>query len=447
MNEDFEREERAFAEALHASVPVETFRPLDAEAIKAAARPAQPARRWMRGLAAAAVLVVTVGVGSALLPRMAGTAGSVHAEPAASYAAGGAVPEAETARAADTRYTSASGTAAGEWKSIAAPSPLSPRMYASGGWLNGKFYIVGGRGLKDGCSPKQTFCPQDSNNLTDGASYDLVTDSWQRLPDSPRPVREAAPVAVGTRLYYSDSASETPVAPLAFDTATNTWQQLPAPAQAGQLVAAGDRLINVGSASGNVSLDQVFDPVTGTWSALPRGRFATAEWRRGVYAGGQLIVGGRSSSPGDGTSPEFEAFDFATNTWHELSQPAFATPGGTHVGDYVVFGTYEPNTANAAAPQAGGGRYNLVTGEWSDLPAPKSTVRVFTDAYGQVVGDRILIKSQLFDPANGSWTPLTAPDPKVLYGMTVIGSPGGLLVFGGEDHDKLTNHTYYLQVP
>ena len=94
MSDDFEREERAFAEALHASVPVESFRPLDAETIKAAAGPARPARTgWMRTMAAAAVLVVAVGVGAALLPRMSGAA-SVWGEPEPpGFAAGGAAAE------------------------------------------------------------------------------------------------------------------------------------------------------------------------------------------------------------------------------------------------------------------------------------------------------------------------------------------------------------------
>ena len=97
-SEDFEREERAFAEALRASAPVETFRPLDAEAIKAAARPARSGpTRWLKGMAAAAVLVVAVGIGAALLPRVAG---SQTAEPASGgYAAGGVVPETAQDRA------------------------------------------------------------------------------------------------------------------------------------------------------------------------------------------------------------------------------------------------------------------------------------------------------------------------------------------------------------
>lgn len=101
MSEDFEREERAFAEALHASVPVESFRPLDPEAIRAAARPAESTRRrgWLKGLAAAAAIVAAVGIGAALLPRLAGSSGASAAASTASdgYAAGGAAPEAAPA--------------------------------------------------------------------------------------------------------------------------------------------------------------------------------------------------------------------------------------------------------------------------------------------------------------------------------------------------------------
>ena len=110
--EDFDREERAFAEALRKDAPVESFRPLDAEAIKAAARPARSGRtRLFRGLAAAAVLVVAVGIGAALLPRM--DASAPTAAPAApdGYAAGGAVPETANDRAAapQAKATSAPG--------------------------------------------------------------------------------------------------------------------------------------------------------------------------------------------------------------------------------------------------------------------------------------------------------------------------------------------------
>ena len=79
MSEDFEREERAFAEALRKDAPVGAFRPLDPEAVRAAAGPVAGARRsrWLKGLAAAAAVVVVAGAGAVILPGMFG--GSGHA--------------------------------------------------------------------------------------------------------------------------------------------------------------------------------------------------------------------------------------------------------------------------------------------------------------------------------------------------------------------------------
>ena len=113
-NEEFEREERAFAEALHASVPVESFRPLDPEAIRAAAGPVTSTRRrtWLKGIAAAAAVVVAVGAGAALLPRLLGSSGSVTAAPASSdgFAAGGSAATPEPGQFEKSNDTSVGGT-------------------------------------------------------------------------------------------------------------------------------------------------------------------------------------------------------------------------------------------------------------------------------------------------------------------------------------------------
>jgi hypothetical protein len=94
MSEDFEREERAFAEALRKDAPVESFRPLDPEALKAAAGPGAGTGRprWLKGLAAAAAVVIIVGAGAAILPGLVGSkASSVTGTPEL-YPAGGAAP-------------------------------------------------------------------------------------------------------------------------------------------------------------------------------------------------------------------------------------------------------------------------------------------------------------------------------------------------------------------
>ena len=93
MSEDFEREERAFADALRKDAPVEAFRPLDPEALKAAAGPVAGARRsrWLKGLAAAAAVVVVAGAGAVILPGMfGGSAASTVAGAPEAYPASGA---------------------------------------------------------------------------------------------------------------------------------------------------------------------------------------------------------------------------------------------------------------------------------------------------------------------------------------------------------------------
>jgi len=94
MSEDFEREERAFAEALRKDAPVESFRPLDPAALKAAAGAGVRGgrSRWLKGLAAAAVVVIVAGAGVAILPGLVGgSASSVSGMPEA-HPAGGVAP-------------------------------------------------------------------------------------------------------------------------------------------------------------------------------------------------------------------------------------------------------------------------------------------------------------------------------------------------------------------
>lgn len=104
MGEEFEREQQAFTEAFRAAADAEGFRPLDPDALAAAARPRRVAAgTWAKGLAAAAAVVVAVAGGALVLPRVLG--GSA-AEPAgmqavpASGAAGGS-SQAESDRAGE----------------------------------------------------------------------------------------------------------------------------------------------------------------------------------------------------------------------------------------------------------------------------------------------------------------------------------------------------------
>jgi hypothetical protein len=95
-DERFDREERAFTGAFRDALGSESFRPLDADDLKAAAGPASGfAGRWAKGMAAAAALVL-VAIGAAVvLPQLArgGVSASSATVAAAPEPAGGAAPK------------------------------------------------------------------------------------------------------------------------------------------------------------------------------------------------------------------------------------------------------------------------------------------------------------------------------------------------------------------
>ena len=450
-DEDFDREERAFAEALHASVPVETFRPLDADAIKAAAQPARPGRsRWLKGMAAAAVLVVTVGLGAALLPRV-GASGSVTAEPAAGYGAGGTVPEAAQDRGSAAANPDAGEGTIGEWNSLAG-SPLAPRSYAGGAWLGGRFFLVGGQ-LDQPCPPNAS-CIVPSRLLRDGASYDPLTGTWQAIADAPVSVSGAA-VAVGTTLYFTVWAAGS-ASVYGYDTSADAWTRVPSPSVGGgSLVAAGDRLVSIAySDEQGDAVDEVYDAVTRTWSTLPDDPLGRSFGRGAVWVNGKLLLLAHRlvANPGS-EKPSFvrlAEFDFSASVWRRLPDSEIIGGGGVAVAGLVVF----PDTGSADGGEVSnwgrsyqmGGIYDPATGTWSDLPVlkspPEGLVSVWSDS--SVVGARVLASGHLLDPVSRTWTLLEPPPGGNRQGQSVVASPDGVLVFGGWDGSAHTSRTAYL---
>jgi hypothetical protein len=96
MSDDFDREERAFIEALRGAVADEGFRPLDPETVTPVVR-RRASGPWVRTLAAAATVVVVAGAGALVLPRLVGGAGSAASAPM------GAVPAAAGAATSEER--------------------------------------------------------------------------------------------------------------------------------------------------------------------------------------------------------------------------------------------------------------------------------------------------------------------------------------------------------
>ena len=452
MSEDFEREERAFAEALHASVPVESFRPLDADAIRAAARPARPARsRWLRTMAAAAVLVVTVGVGAALLPRLGGSSTAVPASDG--YAAGGSAAESAADRATGAGAPGKVGTSSlqGEWSSLPG-SPLAPRSYAGGAWLGGRYFVVGGQ-LDQPCPPGAS-CLAPSRLLRDGASYDPQEGSWKAIADAPVSVSGAA-VVVGVTMYFTVWVDGSPSV-YGYDTSVDAWTRVPSPSiGGGSLVAAGDRLVSIPYSDEQAeAVDEVYDAGTRTWSRLPDDPLGRSFNRGAVWVDGKLLLLAHKlvANPGseEPSLVRLAEFDFTTMSWRRLPDSEILGGGAVAVAGLVVF----PDTGSADGGEVNnwgrrypmGGIYDPATRGWSDLPElkdpPEGVLYVWSDS--SVTGDGVLASGHLLDPVSRSWTLLEPPPGGNLQGQSVFAGPEGVLVFGGWDGSAQTNRASYL---
>lgn len=438
----FDREERAFAQALRGAADAEGFTPVDADQLRRTAD-RRRRRNWagLRGLAAAAAVVVAIGgigiLGQSVF-RGAASGSSVAAAPAAEGAAAGSRSE------ADSGANATAAEAAG-WVSLS--SPLSARAFAEGAWVSGRFYVFGGRTVGE-CTPVQTgarTCP-DAVPLTDGASYDPGTDTWTSLPQAPLSAIGGTPLVLGSTIYVlgTDAAVDQPRF-AAFDTATLRWQTLAAPAHSGLLLAAGTRIVAVGSPDEKgAASDALFDPARGTWAELPADPYGASAARWAVWQDGRVLlftVSEAALKRGDPQPVRMASLDLDTRTWTKLGttaqegQRAVLVAGVVAWPDPTILGWPRDSVSTEfrwlTASLAGTGTAERLSGTGLD------------GVSGIVAGDRVGVgepsgAGHLFDFTTGAWVRLTAPPEGNFAGQTVIGAPDALLVVGGDaDPDHL----------
>ena len=303
--EDFDREERLFSDALRASAEAESFRPLAGGEFT---RPRTPERlaAWGRGIAAAAAAVVVIGGLAFGLSHLggSGSAASVPAEPASGLGGAGrdAAPSTEAASGesatqdVEGEQPVVAQAVAGGWQDLAAP-PLSARSEASGAWLDGKFYLVGGQ-LDQPCPPNAD-CIAPSKLLRDGASYDPVAGAWTRIADAPEAIWGSPPTAVGGRLYFQFGYDES-MRVFAYTPAVDRWTQIATPKGGGALVAAGDRLVAINYSDEVPGFDELYDADTGTWTRLPDDPLGKSFNRSALWVNGKLMLGAHTlvANPG-----------------------------------------------------------------------------------------------------------------------------------------------------
>ncbi|MFJ3762981.1 carboxypeptidase regulatory-like domain-containing protein [Streptomyces sp. NPDC090080] len=165
----------------------------------------------------------------------------------------------------------------------------SPHAGSGSAVLDGKLYMIGG-------------CGADFCGTTDASAYDPNTNTWSAIAAYPEKVSWQACGAIDDLLYCAgglDADSNDITHTYVYDPNADSWSQLadmPTPQWGSAYTAANGQLLLAGGI-GNGSLtnrSQAFDPQGGIWSPLPSP--STPSYRGGGAVGFYKIGGG--TAPG-----------------------------------------------------------------------------------------------------------------------------------------------------
>ncbi|WP_460365351.1 Kelch repeat-containing protein [Actinocorallia lasiicapitis] len=205
------------------------------------------------------------------------------------------------------------------------------------------------------------------SNLTDGAEYDPVHDSWTPLPPAPTGKRNSVTaVWTGTEVLlwggYGDR-SRWAKDGVAYDPAARTWRKIAAgpfsDIHEAEAVWTGRELVAIGA--GGKPSAAVYTPATDTWRKIPTagtGRYGSA---KAVWIDGRVVA--RTFTP-HVQAPY--ALDPATDRWSRLPSPKIPknswAAGPSHATPQGILSWDGTNPAT---------RYTPLTGDWRVIPVPQ----------------------------------------------------------------------------
>lgn len=219
----------------------------------------------------------------------------------------------ETTQAINTTHSSHLGT---NWKTQNTRGKVTARHEAGGVAVNGKLYVIGGRGDR----------PVDM--------YDPQTNEWKTVANAPMELHHFQPVAIGTKIYVIGAFTCCyPVEKIVsniyvFNTRTNRWtkgSKIPANRQrggAGAAVHQGKIYLLGGNTNGHsggaVGWFDEFDPATGNWKRLATAPDARDHATIAIADNKLVVAGGRESdypNTFQKTVSRTNVYDFNTGKW------------------------------------------------------------------------------------------------------------------------------------
>ncbi|WP_339922628.1 galactose oxidase [uncultured Cyclobacterium sp.] len=238
------------------------------------------------------------------------------------------------------------GIQAQTWETLAPQTSCTNRHECSGAAVNGKFYLMGGRGEK----PVEVFDP--------------VSGNWTKLGNAPFEMHHFQAVTYKNNIYVIGAFTggyphEIPVSNVyIYNPLRDSWTQsheIPEDRRRGAagLVVHNDKFYLLGGAQDGHWADNrdyldEYDPLTGEWKTLASMPRLRDHFQAVVVDDKLYAVGGRRSFAKEGhgfelTYPELDVYDFKTDSWNTLSEHPLPTEraGSTTVpykGGFLVIG-------------------------------------------------------------------------------------------------------------
>lgn len=225
---------------------------------------------------------------------------------------------------------------------------------------NDKLYVIGGIGA-------------EINSLASVEEYDPATNAWRFVAPLPRPRHHPAAVTLGDAIYVIGGYETLNFDPVRtvyrYDIVANQWSEVaPLPAARGAMAASviDGKIYVVGGAPGNGRGLLVYDPAMNTWMALPLMPTGREHLAAAAVDGMLYVAGGRMA----GNTDAFERFDPATNTWTVLPSLPTARAGhaaaAVHDRIYVLGGEGNPASLNGTFPQIES--FDIASETWRSEP-------------------------------------------------------------------------------
>ncbi len=360
------------------------------------------------------------------------------------------------------------------WLPMAAPpSTFGGRVWNVGLWTGSKLMIWGGYGL----SPSVK---------TDGAIYDLASDTWAMMPAAPSAMsagrRNAMAVWTGSKMLVfggRDSSSTAYKDGVIFDPAgasgAGSWTSMSTSPLSARFWSAAvwstttsELLVWGGCTSGSslscssVTADgAAYNPATDTWTAIPAAPIAGRADPAFAWNGTEMIIlGGRNVSVGlvDGAR-----YDPLVKSWVKFSDPPATAYDGRQDSatafdgkSLFLFGGRTTSTASTA--QNNGAYYTPSVG-WTAIPTPGDLLFLsgnkrynsaawFGGGKLFVYGGQGTSSSSTpldgfgsFDPSTGAWTPIDETGAPGARGRaTAVWTGREAILWGGSTSDYLSGY-------